>query len=614
MNDRLNAGLPVDDSAAVQSKGMSDRLNSNVSTETPTVPMIWDADPSTQLRALRDEVIRQRDFPTAHTHAYMADALAALESLPPQYIPPERVEALIQISRFYYLDGEVEQTVQTAEFAVRAAVLGGHRVLEAQARARYAISLRGKYDFFGSMTELTRALELAREDGDAEGEAKILNSLGNSYSDAGLQTEALAVFEQVAKYFEANGDLVSTWMALDNAALAALRQGDIERGTRLAARAKAAWSGEARTANERLWVVQGALTNCQLLIQADRADEAAELAQAAKVVGAGLEGAKTLVALADAITAFSSGAVRSDAIERVIAHARARTPNEYWVVLDASIRTYERAGEFDAALSLQRELLEFNKKQKFEEVRRALGRSSPEEVDGPAKIAQLGAVVDRRITELVNAAVNQSLRAGYDHARIFRVGRLAELFATAEGWSFERAQSIALAAKLIDLGMMVIGNEVLNRPRDLFVGERALVEEHVTFGAELLVNTRLGLLEKCVPVVRFHHERWDGTGPSKLKGDAIPIEARLVALCDSFDALTHDRPWRRAFSIQAALRAIDDGAGTRFDPDLATTFVSWMQTEFWKTDDLETHLGADAMENDYVRMRKRIEQVIGTAA
>lgn len=575
---------------------------------------MWDADPSEQLRALRDEVMRQRDFPAAQTHAYMVSALAALERLPPGFFPPERVETLIHISRFYYLDGEMEQTIHTAEVSVRAAVHGGHRILEAQARARYAIGLRSKYDFVGSMTELARALEIAHEEGDAELEAKILNSLGNTYSDAGLQSEALSMFEQAAAYFEANGDLLSAWMALDNAALAALRQGDIHRGTALASRAKSAWSGEARTANERLWVVQGALTNCQLLIQADRAEEAANLARAAKVVGAGLEGAKTLVALAEAIAAFSSGAAGSDAIDRVITHSRDRTPNEYWVVLDAAIRTYERAGEYDEALGLQRELVTFNKKQKFDEVRRGLGRSSPEEAGGAAKLAQLQAAVDRKVTDLVNAAVNQSLRAGYDHARIFRVSRLSELFAESEGWLSERAQALALAAKLIDLGMIVIPNDLLAKPRTLSFGERKLVEEHARFGAELLLHSRLALLDPCVPIVRFHHERWDGSGPVGQKGNDIPIEARVVALCDSFDALTHDRPWRRALSRTVATRMIGEEAGTHFDPELAGRFIAWVQTETPKVDDFEAYLAAEAMENDYVKTRTRIEQLVRTAA
>jgi putative two-component system response regulator len=479
----------------------------------------------------------------------------------------------------------------------------------------HAVSLRDLYDFLGSMNEMAHALEIAREEHDALLEAKILNNLGNTYSDAGLCAEALAMFEQTAVYFETNDDPLSAWMALDNAALAALRLGDIQRGTALAANAKAVWSGKAQTADELLWVVQGALTNCQLLIQADRAEEAAELARSAKAVAesSGLAAAGTLAAIGEAITAYSRGTAGSDAIQQVIARAHNESPNQYCNALDAAIRTYERAGQFDKALELQRELLAFNRKQKFEIVHRTWGRPSPEEAKGVAKLAQLGTAVDRKVTDLVNAAITQALRAGHDHARIFRVSRLAELFAMSEGLPPERAQAIALAAKLMDIGNMVVPDDLLSASRNLSAGEHSIVAEHTQFGADVLLSARLALLEPCVPVVRFHHERWDGTGPCGLKGEDIPLEVRVVTLCDSFDALTHERPWRPAWSREAALREIATESGAHFDPSLTERFVTWIQMKYRAEEDFDAHLAADALDNGYVRLRQRIERLIRSA-
>ena len=581
----------------------------------PAIPGHWDNDPTAQLRVLREEVARQLDFPSAQTSVFMAAARSALERLPADFFPTERAMALIDISRFYYLGVQSELATEAAQEAVRAAVVGGHRVLESRARARHAISLRETYDFFSSIGELTRALEIAREEGDSEWEAKVLNSLGNSYSDAGLQLEALSIFEQIASFFEKNGDRVSAWMALDNAALAALRLGDIQRGTALAEKAKAVWPGEARTANEKLWVVQGALTKCQLLLEAERVEEAVACAHSAHAVSAssGLAQAETLAAIAEAITTFSAGSAGIDAIDRVIARARAESPSQYWSALDAAIRILERAGQFDRALALQRDLIALNKEQKFEAVRRAMGRPSPEEADGAAKLVQLGTAVDRKVTDLVNTAITQALRAGHDHARIFRVSRLAELFTASVGSSPARLQSIALAAKLIDIGMMVIPDDLLNKPRRLSDSERRIVEEHAKFGAEVLVRARLAMLEPCIPVVKFHHERWDGTGAWALKDNGIPVDARVVALCDSFDALTHERPWRSAFSVPTALRMIGENAGSQFDPSLSERFIAWVQNEFWKVDDFEAHLAAEASENGYVKMRDRIQRLIRTA-
>src|SRR5262249_4853804 len=150
-----------------------------------------------QLRALRDEVLRQRQFPTSDTHAFIVAAWKAIEHLPPDYFPPERAETLSDISRFYYLHGETETEIKAASAAVQAAMSGGHRNQEGVARGRLGIALRGWFDFIGSIRELGRAVEIAREQGDLMWEAKLLNSLGNSYNDAGIHNEALQIFERV---------------------------------------------------------------------------------------------------------------------------------------------------------------------------------------------------------------------------------------------------------------------------------------------------------------------------------------------------------------------------------------------------------------------------------
>ena len=194
---------------------------------------------------------------------------------------------------------------------------------------------------------------------------------------------------------------------------------------------------------------------------------------------------------------------------------------------------------------------------------------SPEEIEGAARLTRFGREIRKQISGLVDIAINQSLRAGYDHSRVFRLGRLTELFTWSLGWSSERTEQTALAAKLLDIGTIAIPSELLTKRRTLLEGERRMVAEHAKFGADLLANRRLELLQACVPIVRCHHERWDGGGPEGLAGADIPLEARVVALCDAFDSLTHARPWRSSQSPQVALQTIQMDAGTHFDPRLA---------------------------------------------
>jgi response regulator RpfG family c-di-GMP phosphodiesterase len=158
--------------------------------------------------------------------------------------------------------------------------------------------------------------------------------------------------------------------------------------------------------------------------------------------------------------------------------------------------------------------------------------------------------------------------------------------------------------------MMVIPDDLLSRQRELFAAEREIVNGHADFSAEILLSARLAVLQACVPIVRYHHERWDGRGPCGLKGAEIPAGARLVSLCDAFDALCHRRPWRAALPIEQALLIIREGAGTQFDPELAVRFIDWVRRLRSQVPDLDAYLGTEALDNDYVRMRDRIERLV----
>jgi len=191
---------------------------------------------------------------------------------------------------------------------------------------------------------------------------------------------------------------------------------------------------------------------------------------------------------------------------------------------------------------------------------------------------------------------------------------LTELFTSSLEWSSKRTEQIALAAKLLDIGSIAIPSELLTRRRNLSQGERSIVAEHAKFGADLLANGRLELLQACVPIVRCHHERWDGGGPEGLAGEDIPVEARVVALCDAFDSLTHERPWRSNQSPQIALHTIETDAGTHFDPQLARRFVECLREELAKADDFVDLLDAEAFDNEYIQVRRRLSQLIRKAA
>jgi hypothetical protein len=137
-----------------------------------------------------------------------------------------------------------------------------------------------------------------------------------------------------------------------------------------------------------------------------------------------------------------------------------------------------------------------------------------------------------------------------------------------------------LCASLHDMGKLRIPDAILNKPGRLTDEEFEIMKLHTVYGEQIIQHTLRGLigddgLAMACNIARSHHERWDGTGyPDGLAGEDIPIEARAMALADVFDALTHERCYKRAFSVEEAIGIIEEGRGTQFDPEMTDVFVA----------------------------------------
>lgn len=138
---------------------------------------------------------------------------------------------------------------------------------------------------------------------------------------------------------------------------------------------------------------------------------------------------------------------------------------------------------------------------------------------------------------------------------------------------------IVISALFHDAGKIRIPDSILFKPGHLTEDEWCIMQQHPVVGAELIEkgNGKMGLdgdLEAVVLAVRHHHERWDGKGyPDGLKGGDIPLAARIIAVADAFDAMTTDRPYRKAMSREDALREIVRCAGSQFDTAIVEAFV-----------------------------------------
>ena len=158
-----------------------------------------------------------------------------------------------------------------------------------------------------------------------------------------------------------------------------------------------------------------------------------------------------------------------------------------------------------------------------------------------------------------------------------RVAALAEVVARRLGW--RELDSLRLGGALHDLGKLAVPQRVLMKPTALTAGELARIREHPSAGARLLAP--ITPARSALPYVLFHHERWDGEGyPTGRSGAQIPIGARVLSVVDAFDAMTSDRPYRRALPVEAAVEEVDRCAGGQFDPVVARVFVgAWLEGE-----------------------------------
>jgi HD-GYP domain-containing protein (c-di-GMP phosphodiesterase class II) len=159
-------------------------------------------------------------------------------------------------------------------------------------------------------------------------------------------------------------------------------------------------------------------------------------------------------------------------------------------------------------------------------------------------------------------------------AHIERIGRFSTLLAEQVGMEAEFCARLSHAAPLHDVGKVAIPDAILLKPGVLTPEERAIVETHAEEGHRLLRGSSSSILDLASTIALSHHEKWDGSGyPRGVVGEAIPIEGRIVAIADVFDALTSDRVYRKAFPVEEAVQMMREQRGLHFDPVLLDAFM-----------------------------------------
>ena len=199
------------------------------------------------------------------------------------------------------------------------------------------------------------------------------------------------------------------------------------------------------------------------------------------------------------------------------------------------------------------------------------------------KNVDLERIVRERTEELHKSRLELIQRLGYaaerrdtdTGAHIVRMSRYCEAVARALGMSAEESEQILNTSPLHDVGKIAIPDSILLKPGPLTPDEFEIMKTHAAIGGAMLANSDSAFLRMAEQIARTHHERWDGNGyPMGLRGEEIPIAGRICAVCDVFDALTSERPYKKAWTLDAAVKEIKKMSGTFFDPAVVEAFMA----------------------------------------
>jgi putative two-component system response regulator len=187
------------------------------------------------------------------------------------------------------------------------------------------------------------------------------------------------------------------------------------------------------------------------------------------------------------------------------------------------------------------------------------------------RTAEIRATQEQITLRLVTASGYRDEETG---AHIRRMGEYAAILAQAMGLTAKAVEEMRLAAPMHDIGKIGVADAILKKPGKLTDEEFALIKGHTTIGGRILEGSQILLLNLARDIALHHHEKWDGSGyPLGLRSDAIPLCARIVAVCDVYDALISDRVYRPALPEEKALAIMKEGRGSHFDPRILDVFL-----------------------------------------
>ena len=562
--------------------------------------------------------------------AFMTRMLELLRRAPMNDFPGERIDALSLALFYFYFTGVPCDVAAIAADAVGIARRSGHALLR-KALTMQGVTEADRGNIPRAIECLAEALDVARAQGDIDGEASVWNNLGVTLAYSAQFRDAMAILEHVVHLAKARGAAQGfARSASANIAFCCIHTGETERGLRAAESALRGLK-EPGTREELVSRVLREEYYARLLLEAGDAVAAGEHAAIATRY-ASLSGslrAQIAAAMTQGLCDVHAGRAEEglELLTRMAERSRRELPIMLRDVLSILVKAHEFLGMPREALVYHQELLEWLRRwhhdNALERVKINMEPLAAGTERGSTFSSQLrnqeahlrGKVAEQEMFRsplemLERLAVTAELREDSTGEHCYRLGKLAGLLARESGNDAETCERIERAARLHDIGKNAVPDAIILKRGKLTEAERGIMREHSAIGADLLGNSNIPQMETAEQIARHHHDWWDGSSGGRHSGSGIPYAARVVAIADVFDALTHERPHRGAWSIHEALDEIDRLKGTQFDPQLTDLFVEMITRLRREHRDLDAFLGEAAKSSRFLQARSRIKDAL----
>jgi putative two-component system response regulator len=558
---------------------------------------------------------------------YMTSVISGLKKIQGTTNAELRINCLIDAAHYFYVIGQSFSSIDPSSEAVSLATKSGHKSLLRKALTLLGIIYADTGNISRAIECYAHALDLTHELQDIDAECVVWVNMGVALLYAAQFRDAIACFEHAIELVDKNPSLRHfRATALSNIALCCLHLEDFSRGLK-AAETAVRESGEPHSAAELVNRVLRENYYTRLLLEVNSVEKASERCEIARRYALKSKSARAEIAaaIAEGLCEVQSGRVDLGISRLTATLEKARLLRSMLRdTLAALVKAYEMVGQPQRALIYLREMIEALRQTQQENalkhVRLHLEQLG-EGVVGETPIAKRlqrheealqGKVAEQelfksRIEMLERLAVTAELRDDSTGEHSYRVGKLSALLAQEFGCDEDTCYMIELAARLHDIGKIGVPDAILLKPEKLNEAERQIMRTHTTVGAELLSKSNIPHMQMAEEIARHHHEWWDGSGyPGNVSGSAIPLAARITALADVFDALTHKRPYKVPWPVQAALDEIARLKGVQFDPQLTDHFIVLITKLKEDQTDLDAFLGQAAHGSPFLQARSRI--------